>query len=125
MNVKKINVKHKTRNRRRLLDEPRHRVVSKSYNDGTSITELAKEYDVQEQTIVNHLARFTNEGNKVRLNELLDRVTIDKAKQKKVYEEFDESGTVSLKPIYEKFNGEISYNELHILRVIYLNKQKK
>ena len=123
--VKKINVKHKTRNRRSLLDEPRHRVVSKSYNDGTSITELAKEYDVQEQTIVNHLARFTNEGNKVRLNELLDRVTIDKAKQKKVFNEFDESGTVSLKPIYEKFNGEISYNELHIIRVIYLNKQKK
>jgi hypothetical protein len=30
-----------------------------------------------------------------------------------------------LKPIFEKFNSEISYTELHLLRVIYLNNCKK
>ena len=108
-----------------MLDEPRHRVVAKAYNDGSSITELAKEYNIQEQTIVNHLARFTNEGNRVRLDGLLERITIDKSKQKKVFREFDENGTVTMKNVFEKFNGEISYNELHLLRVIYLNNHKK
>ncbi len=108
-----------------LIEEPRHRVVAKAYNDGSSITELAEEYNVQEQTIVNHLARYTNEGNKVRLDGLMERITIDKAKQKKVFAEFDQNGTLSMRNIFEKFNSEISYNELHLLRVIYLNNHKK
>ena len=123
--VKQKSAKQTTRIRKSSLDEPRHRVVAKAYNDGSSITELAEEYNVQEQTIINHLARFTNEGNKVRLNGLLEKVTIDKSKQKKVFSEFDENGTVTIKNIFEKFNGEISYNELHLLRVIYLNNHKK
>ena len=123
--VKQISARHTTRIRKSLLDEPRHRVVAKSYNDGSSITELAEEYNVQEQTIVNHLARFTNEGNEVRVDELLKRITIDKPQQKNVFTEFDENGTVTIKNIFEKFNSEISYNELHLLRVIYLNKHKK
>jgi ATP-dependent DNA helicase RecQ len=123
--VKQKVVKQTTRIKKSSLDEPRHRVVAKSYNDGSSITELAEEYNVQEQTIVNHLARFTSEGNKVRLDGLLERVTIDKSKQKKVFNEFDENGTVTMRNIFEKFDGEISYNELHLLRVIYLNNHKK
>ncbi len=123
--VKRQSVKQATRIRKSLLDEPRHRVVAKSYNDGSSITELAEKYNVQEQTIVNHLARFTNEGNKVRVNELSKRITIDKSKQKEVFNEFDENGTVTMRNIFEKFDGEISYNELHLLRVIYLNNHKK
>ena len=123
--VKQKVVKQTTRIKKSALDEPRHRVVAKAYNDGSSITELAEEYNVQEQTIVNHLARFTNEGNRIRLDGLLERVTIDKSKQKKVFNEFDENGTVTMRNIFEKFNGEISYNELHLLRVIYLNNRKK
>ncbi len=107
------------------LDEPRHRIVAKAYNDGKSITELAEEYKVQEQTIINHLARFTNEGNKVKIDGLLERLTIDKSRQEKVFEEFYENGTLPLKPVFEKFNGEFSYNELQILRLIYLNNHKK
>lgn len=128
--VKNNDVKLKTDKRtlriqKSLLDEARHRVVAKAYNDGSSITELAEEYNVQEQTIVNHLARFTNEGNKVRIDGLMERITVDKPKQNKVFNEFDENGTLPLKPVFEKFNGEISYNELHLLRVIYLNNHKK
>lgn len=108
-----------------LMEEPRHRVVAKAYNDGSSITDLATEYNVQEQTIINHLARFTNEGNKVKIDGLLERLTIDKYKQKKVFDDFDENGTLPLKPVFEKFNSEISYNDLQILRLIYLNKHKK
>jgi len=123
--VKQKSIKQTTRIKKSSLDEPRHRVVAKSYNDGSLIAELAEEYNVQEQTIVNHLARFTNKGNRISLDGLLERVTIDKSKQKKVFNEFDENGTVTMRNIFEKFNGEISYNELHLLRVIYLNNRKK
>lgn len=124
-NVNVKSTKPIARMKKSLMEEPRHRVVAKAYNDGSSIAELAEEYKVQEQTIINHLARFTNEGNKVRLNGLLEKVSIDKFKQKKIFDEFEENGTLPLKPVFEKFNGEISYNELHLLRVIYLNNHKK
>ena len=110
---------------KKVYDEPRHRVVSRAYNSGKSIAELAQEYNVQEQTIINHLTRFTNEGNIVNINGLAERLTIDKLKQKKIFSVFDENGTLPLKPIYEKFDSEISYNELYILRLIYLNNNKK
>jgi hypothetical protein len=42
----------------------------------------------------------------------------------KVFEEFDIEGTTTLKNIYDKFNQEISYEDLHILRIIYLQKIK-
>jgi len=111
--------------RRTRLDKPRHIIVGESYNDGKSIKELEEEFNVKTQTIINHLVRFTNEGNKVRVDELLERAAIDKPKQKKVFTEFDENGTLSLKTVFEKFNGEISYNDLQILRLIYLNNHKK
>jgi ATP-dependent DNA helicase RecQ len=123
--VKQKSDRQTSRIRKSLHDEPRHRVVAKAYIDGKSITELAEEYNVQEQTIINHLARFTNEGNKVRIDGLLERLTIDKVGQKKIFDEFDENGTLPLKPVFEKFNREISYNELQILRLIYLNNHKK
>lgn len=53
------------------------------------------------------------------------RLTVDKLIQKKIFSVFDENGTLPLKPIYEKFDSEISYNELYILRLIYLNNNKK
>jgi len=123
--VKQKSVRQTSQIRKSSHDEPRHRVVAKAYNDGSSITELAEQYNIQEQTIVNDLARFTNEGNRVKLDGLLERITIDKSKQKKVFTEFDENGTLTMKNIFEKFDGEISYNELHLLRVIYLNNRKK
>ena len=123
-NIGNQSVEKSSGKRRTRLDKPRHIIVGESYNDGKSIKELEKEFNVKTQTIINHLVRFTNGGNKVRVDELLESVAIDKPKQKKVFTEFDENGTLSLKPVFEKSNGEISYNDLQILRLIYLNNHK-
>lgn len=128
--VQKNNLSLKNeRNHRRaksiLLNEPRYRTVGKEFQDGKSIEELADGYNVQEQTIVNHIARFVAEGNKVNTDGLFSRISVEPAKQKIIFEDFEENGTLSLKNIFEKFNGEISYNELHLLRLVYLCNHKK
>jgi ATP-dependent DNA helicase RecQ len=104
--------------------KPRHIIVSESYNNGKSIDDLAKEYDVKLQTIINHLARYANMGNAIRMDGLLERLTISKEQHQKVFDEFDLTGSFSLKGVYEKFNWEITYEELHILRILY-NQNKK
>ncbi len=108
-----------------LQNEPRYRTVGKAFQDGKSLDKLADEYNVQEQTIINHIVRFVVEGNKVNTAGLLSRISVDPLKQKIIFEEFEKNGTLSLKNIFEKFNGEISYNELHLLRLVYLCNHKK
>jgi ATP-dependent DNA helicase RecQ len=124
-NVTLMGDKNHRRTKSILLNEPRYRTVGKEFQDGKSIEELADEYNVQEQTIINHIARFVIEGNKVNTDGLFSRISVEPAKQKIIFEDFEENGTLSLKNIFEKFNGEISYNELHLLRLVYLCNHKK
>lgn len=124
-NLKLKSEKKSIRLRTISLNEPRYRTVSNNYIQGKSIATLAKEFNVQEQTIVNHLVRFVIEGHKINIDGLAETLSIDKLNQQKVFDEFDENGTLQVKSVFEKFNGEISYNDLHLLRLIYLNNHKK
>ena len=118
-------VKIKTRKRGSRIDKPRHIQVGESYNDGKSIKELEEEFSVKTQTIISHLVRYTNEGRSVRTDGLAEMLTADKKHHKKVFEHFNMEGTQQLSPAFEKFNQEISYLDLHILKLIYLNNNIK
>jgi ATP-dependent DNA helicase RecQ len=118
-------VEIKTRKRGSRIDKPRHIQVGESYNDGKSIKELEQEFNVKTQTIISHLVRYTTEGRSVRTNGLAEMLTVDKKLHKKVFEHFYMEGTQQLSPAFEKFNQEISYLDLHILKLIYLNNNIK
>jgi ATP-dependent DNA helicase RecQ len=100
---------------------PRYITVADEFNKGISIDYLAEEYNVKPQTIISHLARYVNSGKKVRTNGLIEKLSTSEDQQKKVIEAFDEEGTATLSNIFEKFNKAIPYEDLHILRIIYLN----
>ncbi|MBS4032989.1 MAG: DNA helicase RecQ [Ignavibacterium sp.] len=118
-------LKIKTRKRGSRIDKPRHIQVGDSYNDGKSIKELEEEFNVKTQTIISHLVRYTAEGRSVRTNGLAEMLTVDKKHHKKVFEHFNMEGTQQLSPAFEKFSQEISYLDLHILKLIYLNNNMK
>jgi hypothetical protein len=44
--------------------------------------------------------------------------------QRAAFNAFDELGTTYLKPVFEQLNGEVNYDELKILRLIYLIAQQ-
>ena len=117
-----INRQKRTNRKRDGWIKPKYIVVGESYNKGNSIVKLADEYKVKPETIISNIARYANEGNKIRIDGLLEKLSINSEQQPKVFEEFDTEGTVTLKNIYDKFNKEISYEDLHILRIIYLQK---
>ena len=110
---------------RSLHDKPRHIQVGESYNDGKSIKELEEEFNVKTQTIISHLVRYTAEGRSVRTDGLAELLAVDRKLHKKVFEHFNMEGTQQLSPAFEKFNQEISYLDLHILKLIYLNNNIK
>ncbi len=100
----------------------RYIIVGDEFNKGKSIDNLAEEYNVKPQTIISHLARYANEGNRVRIDGLKEKISLSENEHQKVFEAFKEEGTLTLSNIFEKFNKEISYVDLHLLRIIYLNE---
>jgi ATP-dependent DNA helicase RecQ len=103
----------------------RYMVVGEAYNAGASIQDLMKRYDVTADTILNHLARFIQAGNPLRSAEdLIALSNLDPDQQMAVFKAFDQMGSDMLKPIYDKFNNTINYDELRILRLCYLCEER-
>ena len=122
----KIDEKYKTPARVADKDAGRRYVaVGEAYNAGESIQDLMKRYDVTADTILNHLARFIMAGNPLRSAEdLIALSNLSPDQQLAVFKAFDTMGSDMLKPIYDKFNGTVNYDELRILRLCYLCEER-
>ncbi|MDP2776517.1 MAG: helix-turn-helix domain-containing protein, partial [Anaerolineales bacterium] len=90
-------------------------------NAGESIEALMARYGVTADTILNHMARFIMAGNRLRTaQELIALSKLSPDEQKKVFTAFEELGSDMLKPVHEKLNATVTYDELKILRLCYL-----
>ena len=102
----------------------RYVFVGEAYNAGESIQSLMERYQVQASTIVNHLVRFAAAGNPLRNGDELQLLTSTSPDQQQAaMQAFDELGTAFLKPVFDKLEGTIDYDELKILRLLYLSAQ--
>ncbi len=102
--------------------KPRHVEVGEAYNSGKSIRELMAAYEVKLPTILEHLYKFYQEGYKLRAEELQALSALPAEAQQKVFYVFDKLGTQRLRPVFEALGGQVSYEELHVLRLYYLNR---
>lgn len=97
----------------------RAQLVGDAYNAGARIQDLMSRYDVQMETIMNHLDNYRAAGYVLRPAVELEsetRISVDQKKQ--VLQAFSERGDAVLKPIFDKFGGTISYEDLKIIRFL-------
>jgi ATP-dependent DNA helicase RecQ len=119
----KLDEKYKTpmRDKEKVDVSGRSISVGEAYNAGETIEALMVHYGVSADTILNHLAKFISVGNTLRsTGDLLSLSKSTPDQQQEVFQVFEELGTDMLKPIHEKLNGRINYDELKILRLCYL-----
>jgi hypothetical protein len=91
------------------------------YNSGETIQGLMELYHVTQGTILDHLTRYLSAGNTLRNGEDLHALSSATPEQKQVaFAAFDELGPAFLRPIYDKLNSVLGYDELKILRMLYL-----
>lgn len=102
----------------------RHVIVGESFNNGTSIHQLMKEYNVKLQTIIDHLYKYLLEGNNLRNEGFAELFNLPEDIQSKVFSVFETIGTERLTPVYEKLNSEVSYEDLHLLRLSFLSNKE-
>jgi ATP-dependent DNA helicase RecQ len=103
----------------------RQMVVGEAYNAGESVQSLMERYAVTLGTIRDHLVKFAAAGNPLRNGEDLQALTsVSPMLQKAVFDAFDEAGADFLKPAFDRLNGTVSYEDLKILRLLYLIREK-
>jgi len=105
----------------KTLNKQRHIVIGEKYNAGRTLTELREDFNVKLNTILNHLCKYSVEGYSLRCsNEFLGLSVLSSEKQITVLKAFDQFGTERLKPIFDALNEQVSYDDLHLLRLYYL-----
>jgi ATP-dependent DNA helicase RecQ len=123
----KHNLPEKIKKTGRAKDDSgrRYVMVAEAFNAGESVTALMVRYQVTAGTILDHLARYAAAGHKLRrAEELLALSSASPDQQEAAFAAFDELGTAFLKPVFDKLNETLDYNELKILRICYLNQNE-
>jgi len=99
----------------------RTRIVAEAFNEGATIQTLMERHQVTKGTILEHLTKYVMAGNKLRNgNELQSQTSATAEQQQATFAAFDELGSTYLRPVFDKLNGALNYDELKVLRMLYL-----
>jgi ATP-dependent DNA helicase RecQ len=99
----------------------RTRLVAEAFNQGETVVTLMERHRVTMGTILEHLTRYALTGLSLRNGEDLQLLSSVAPELKQaVSAAFQELGTAYLKPVYDKLNGTVKYDDLKILRLLYL-----
>ncbi len=102
------------------IEKRRHHEVGELYNTGHTVAQIMERYAVKPETIVGHLFKYASEGNQLTSPEVITLSKLSPEKRQQICDAFARHGTDFLKPIHTQFKGDISYEELHIIRLYYL-----
>jgi ATP-dependent DNA helicase RecQ len=103
----------------------RHTVVGEAYNTGKSFYELVEQYGVKASTILDHLTKYALEGQALRPAEDVRQLSrLSEMAQQTVLSAIAAEGADTLRPIYDRLNGAITYDEIKILRLYYLSTKQ-
>jgi ATP-dependent DNA helicase RecQ len=100
-------------------------IIGEAFSRGKSLNELSEYFKIKEETIINHIERYIDEGNPVRKTGIEKAVTFSKNRWEEIFGHFDELGLNLLAPVYEKMNQEVSYYDLRLLKILYILKHKE
>lgn len=99
----------------------KNELIGEAFNAGQSIKELAGIYHIKENTVIANLFEYFKEGQPLCSEYLLKASSLPPGKQENVIEQFERLGSSLLKPIFTALAGQVSYDELRIMQLFYLN----
>jgi ATP-dependent DNA helicase RecQ len=94
--------------------------IGELFAAGASLESLQELYGVKRSTIVSHLRDHRRDGGAVDARRLQGECSLPQAKQEQVLAQFGALGGDRLAPIYEALEGTVDYEDLHLLRLVWL-----
>lgn len=108
------------------LAGPRDKEVGRAFNSGQTVQQLVEQYHVTRGTILDHLTRYAMSGGPLRKEDGLASMTALSAYDRQLtMAAFQELGAQKLKPVFEKLDEKVTYDDLRIMRLLYLGEEKK
>jgi len=99
----------------------RYLFVGEAYNTGETVQGLMARYGVTAGTILDHLVHYLAAGKRLRDGADLQALSSASPEERKdAFTAFTELGVSLLKPVFEMLEGRVDYEELKILRLLYL-----
>jgi ATP-dependent DNA helicase RecQ len=102
---------------RRLAARGRAEQIGEAFAAGETLEALAKRFDIQRQTVLQNLSRFSESGGSVDPPRLLHCSHLPEPERKRVIRAFNQFGLERLGPVHEALGGSVAYEELHLLRL--------
>ncbi len=96
--------------------------VGEEVNNGATVDDLVLKYGIKPETVIAYIYKYAIEGNELQTNSLESNLTVEAELLAKVFEEFKKDDYLFLKPLYDKFEGKISYEQLRIIRILSIVK---
>jgi ATP-dependent DNA helicase RecQ len=106
-----------------LTVKRRHEEVGEAFAAGQSLDQLAARYAVKRGTILQHLQRYCDAGNRLDANRVLQCSRLSLAEREPALTVFNRLGHERVGPVHEALRGSVPYEELHLLR-LYLRCQE-
>ena len=98
----------------------RHIVIGERFNEGRTIEQLAAEFNIKPNTVIDNLCRYQQNSYPLNGKHLLMCSNLTDGQRQSVLSSFARLGTQRLRPVFEELQGMISYEELKILRLFLL-----
>lgn len=96
-------------------------MIAEAFNEGMTIDDLIERHKVTKATILDHLSKYVLAGNKLNAkNNLHEQVSVKPEQKESAFKAFDQHGVNLLKPIFDSLNSTVNYDDLKILRMLYL-----
>jgi ATP-dependent DNA helicase RecQ len=97
--------------------------IVSAYQQGQSILSLAEQFKVKDGTIINHLYRYAQDGHKfAQPSLLLDQSGLSQIHIDEALAAFTEHSYERLKPVYDSLNEQVTYDQLHLLRIYFVSQ---
>ena len=102
----------------------RHIIIGEAYQSGRTVQEIMDQFNIKLTTTLDHLFKYLLEGNPIRSDDILSLSSLPSSRITRCLEAFEKYGPERLKPVFDAFNSEISYDDLKILRLYHLSRLK-
>lgn len=96
---------------------PRRAQLVAAYEQGETVDALAARLGIQPKTVINHLSDHIKDGETLRLGDDLLETGLSPEDLKAVRAAFKELGLERLRPVFERFEGRVTYSALHRIRL--------
>jgi ATP-dependent DNA helicase RecQ len=100
----------------------RTKEIAEAYQSGQPVVALAEELGIKPGTVLDHLYKYLRDGNDLRPEGFLELSELPAESQAQVLKAFEAQGPDYLRPVYEALEEAISYDELKIMRLVFLTK---